>query len=77
MTKTLGLLADGGYITRTPDPVDRRQVVIALTDAAHRLLHEDRRRRDEWLAARLRGLTSDERAAVAAALPVLEVLAES
>jgi DNA-binding MarR family transcriptional regulator len=77
MTKTLAVLAEGGYITRTPDPVDRRQVVIDLTDAAHRLLHEDRRRRDEWLSARLRALSPDERAAVAAALPVLEVLAES
>ena len=77
MTKTLGLLADADYITRTPDPADRRQVVISLTQAAHQLLHEDRRRRDEWLAARLRSLSADERAALAAALPVLEVLAES
>ncbi len=77
MTKTLGLLTEAGLVSRTPDRVDRRQVVISLTDAAHQLLHEDRRRRDEWLAARLRALSAEDRAAVAAALPVLEVLAES
>ena len=51
--------------------------VISLTESAHRLLHEDRRRRDEWLASRLRDLTAEQRAAIAAALPVLEVLADS
>jgi DNA-binding MarR family transcriptional regulator len=77
MTKALAALTDGGYIDRAPDPTDGRQVVVTITDAARTLLHEDRRRRDEWLAALLIGLDADERAALARALPVLEVLAES
>ena len=77
MTKTLAALADAGYIERTADPTDGRQVVVSLTDTARTLLHEDRRRRDEWLAALMAGLTSDERAALAAALPLLERMADA
>ncbi len=77
MTKALATLTEGGYVDRAPDPRDGRQVVVTLTDSARTLLREDRRRRDEWLAALLLELDVDERAALAAALPVLEVLAES
>lgn len=77
MTKTLAALTDAGYVDRTQDPLDGRQVVMSLTDAAHTLLREDRRRRDEWLASLLLGLDAEQRAALAAALPLLEVLADS
>jgi DNA-binding MarR family transcriptional regulator len=77
MTKVLAALADGGYIDRVPDPHDGRQQLVSLTDKARRLLREDRRRRDEWLASLLVGLSDADRAALAAALPVLEVLADS
>jgi DNA-binding MarR family transcriptional regulator len=77
MTRALAALSEGGYVDRTPDPHDGRQVVVSLTDAARTLLREDRRRRDEWLAALLIDLTHEQRAVLAAALPVLEVLADS
>jgi DNA-binding MarR family transcriptional regulator len=77
MTKTLAALDDAGYVVRTPDPNDGRQVVVTLTDAARTLLLEDRRRRDEWLAALLLELSPDDRAALAAALPLLERMADS
>jgi len=77
MTKVLANLADGGWIDRVPDPHDGRQQLVSLTDAARTLLYEDRRRRDEWLAQHLLGLDRDQRAALRAALPVLEVLADS
>ena len=51
--------------------------MLTLTAKAHKLLREDRRRRDEWMAALLLDLDADDRALLAAALPVLEVLAES
>jgi len=76
MTKTLAALLEGGYVERTPDPVDRRQVLVSPTPRASALLREDRRRRDEWLAEVLRDLPPADRAAVAAALPVLERLAD-
>ena len=77
MTKVLANLADAGYVDRTPDPTDGRQQVVSLTDSVRTLLHEDRRRRDEWLAEHLLALTAEERAVLSAALPVLEVLADS
>jgi DNA-binding MarR family transcriptional regulator len=77
MTKVLAALAEAGYVDRAPDPTDGRQVVVTLTSTARTLLREDRRRRDEWLATHLLELDADQRAALAAALPVLEVLAES
>lgn len=75
MTKTIACLLADGYITRTPSDTDRRQVVVDLTPVARRLLQEDRKRRDRWLAERLRDLDPDQRARLAEALPVLEVLA--
>jgi len=77
MTKTLAALSEAGYVDRAPDPHDGRQVLVTVTPAARRLLREDRRRREEWLAALLRDLDPAERAALATALPVLEVLADS
>ena len=77
MTRTLAALAEGGYVLRTAAPLDGRQVVVSLTEKARTLLREDRRRRDEWLATLLLDLDADDRALLAAALPVLEVLADS
>src|SRR4051794_2366755 len=77
MTRIIGRLEELGYLTRTPDPVDRRQVVVTPSAAGRALLAEDRRRKDAWLAQRLRNLSADETAALAAAVPVLEKLSRS
>ena len=77
MTRTLAHLAEGGYVDRATDPGDGRHLVVSLTDRARTLLREDRRRRDEWLAALLLRLDPEDRAVLRAALPVLEVLADS
>ncbi|WP_345463071.1 MarR family transcriptional regulator [Nocardioides marinquilinus] len=77
MTRTVSCLADDGYVVRGSHPTDRRQVVVSLTDLGRETLLADRRRRDQWLAQRLRELTPDERAALRAAAPILERLATS
>ncbi|HEX4654658.1 MAG TPA: MarR family transcriptional regulator [Mycobacteriales bacterium] len=77
VTKILANLESHGYVTRTPDPVDRRQVVVAASDAGLTLLADDRRRKDKWVSQRLATLEPSERAALAAALPVLEKLSRS
>ncbi|MFC6239747.1 MarR family winged helix-turn-helix transcriptional regulator [Longivirga aurantiaca] len=77
MTKVLANLAEAGLVDRVADPADGRQQLVSLTPKAAKMLREDRRRRDEWLATHLVGLTSQQREALAAALPVLEVLADS
>ncbi len=75
MTRTVTSLVELGYVTRTAAEVDRRQVLVALTDSGAALLAEDRRRRDAWLAQRLRELTPDERDLLRRAAPILERLA--
>ena len=75
MTRVLAGLEERALVVRTPHPTDRRQVLVALGDAARILLREDRRRRDAWLARRLAELGPEERAALRAAVPVLERLA--
>ena len=77
MTKTLAALSEAGYVVRSLDPNDGRQVVVTLTNSARKLLREDRRRREEWLATLLLGLDDEQRGALATALPLLEVLADS
>ena len=75
MTRTLACLAEAGYVTRETDPRDRRSSVVSITEAARELLHEDRRRRDQWLADRIAALDPDTRAALVHLIPVLEDLA--
>jgi DNA-binding MarR family transcriptional regulator len=77
MSKVLAALAAGGLIDRVADPSDGRQQLVSLTPAARTLLREDRRRRDEWMAALLLDLDASDRALLASALPVLGVLADS
>src|SRR3954453_8241762 len=77
VTKILARLEQHDYVSRTPDPTDRRQVVLAATAAGRALLADDRRRKDRFVSQRLQALDPDERAALAAALPVLEKLSRS
>jgi hypothetical protein len=48
---------------------------VSITDEASARLAEERRRRDAWLARRMRELTPDEHDALRRAAPVLEKLA--
>lgn len=76
MNRTVNCLEEAGYVTRTPDEQDRRKVIIDLTDAGRRVLEETARRRDAWLEDALADLTPAQRAALAAALPVMRQVAE-
>ena len=74
VTKVVGKLEEHSLVERTADDVDRRVIHVEVTAAGRTLLDADRRRRASWLAARLDELDDDERAAVEAAVPVLERL---
>jgi len=76
MTKVLAGLEDKGMVTRETHPTDKRQVIIALTQAGLDLLDSERRQRDAWLSQRLAQLTPDERALLRDTIPVLDKLAE-
>jgi DNA-binding MarR family transcriptional regulator len=75
MTRTVSALEDGGYVDRKPSAIDGRHVVVSLTPRGTETLLADRRRRDEWLATRLRELDAGERAVLRQAAPILERLA--
>jgi DNA-binding MarR family transcriptional regulator len=77
MTRTVNCLEEDGYVVRTPHATDGRQVVIELADKGRETLEADRRRRDAWLAQRLRELTPEERSVLRQAAPILERLAQA
>ena len=77
MTRIVAALQAEGLISRTPHPHDGRQQLLAITSAGRELLETDRRRREEWLAHRLQDLSPEERAALAAVLPLLDRLADT
>jgi DNA-binding MarR family transcriptional regulator len=77
MTRILGKLEEAGYVVRTAHPTDGRQHIVTLTDDARRLLREDRQRKDAWLAQRMADLSTEERALLAQAAPILERLAQA
>jgi DNA-binding MarR family transcriptional regulator len=75
MTRIVAGLEEHGLVVREPHATDRRLVIVHLTEEAVGLITADRRRRDAWLAQRLRELTPDEHQALRRAVPVLEKLA--
>jgi DNA-binding MarR family transcriptional regulator len=75
MTRVLSHLEERGLVSRTAHPTDRRQVLVALTDAAHELMAADRQRREAWLTAHLSDLDVTDRETLRAVVPVLERLA--
>ena len=76
MTRIVAKLEERGLVVREIDAADRRIARVQVTPEAASVLSELRSRRTEFLAARLAELTPEELAALEAALPALERLAE-
>lgn len=76
MTKVLAHLEERGLVRREVSPADRRQAIIAISDAGAELLDSERRSRDAWLSKQLEKLTPEERAALLRAVQILHKLAE-
>jgi DNA-binding MarR family transcriptional regulator len=77
MTRTVSCLEGDGLVERHAHPTDGRQVVVRLTKRGEDYLLADRRRRDAWLACRLRELTPEERTLLRQAAPLLDRLSNS
>ncbi|MDQ0372103.1 MarR family winged helix-turn-helix transcriptional regulator [Cellulomonas humilata] len=77
MTRTVNSLVELGLVAKAEHPTDGRQVVVSLTDAGVAEVDETRRRRDTWLADRLRHMTPDERALLVDAAELLRRIAAS
>ena len=77
MTRVISALVEAQLVRREPHLSDRRQVVLTVTGAGRELVNKARRRRDVWLAKKLKELTPAERATLRAAAPILEKLSQS
>lgn len=77
MTRTVGCLEDQELVERAAHPTDGRQVLIRLSAKGHDFVAAERRRRDAWLACRLRELSPEERAVLRQAAPILERLSNA
>jgi len=75
MTRTVGGLVELGWVERTPDPTDKRQVIVSLTGEARKLLKETRRRRDAWMSVRVGHLDPEEQAILLRATEILTKVA--
>jgi len=78
MAQTVRDLEAACYVTRRPDPDDRRRWFIELTPAGRKLLHATRAQREGWLTDALeRELSVRERAVVADAVALLGRVADA
>ncbi len=77
MTRTVGCLVEAGYVLRRRAEHDGRRVVVGLAPLGREVLEADRRRREAWLAQRLRELTAEERSVLRRAAPLVARLAHA
>lgn len=74
ITKVIAKLEASELIRREPDASDGRVTLVEATAAGRALLAESRQHQQAWLTARLNELDDDQRARLASALDVLELI---
>jgi DNA-binding MarR family transcriptional regulator len=77
MTQLVARLQDAGLVDRVPDAADGRVVYVRITAEGRAMLAGRRAVRAERVAALLARLSPDEQAALAAALPAIDALANA
>ena len=77
MAHTISELEGGGLVARRPHPLDRRQVLVEITERGVQTLTDDRKRREGWLALAIADLTPEEQETLIRAVPLLRRLAQS
>ena len=75
-TEQIIRLEAAGLLLRSPDPADSRGVRVTLTAEGAKALAEGERNRTALMAGLLQQLGPEDRAALAAALPVIHHLTE-
>jgi DNA-binding MarR family transcriptional regulator len=75
MTRIVGKLEELGLVARTPHPTDRRQVILAATEAGRTVYAQFEQSRNTWLARQLAELSPEERDTLARAAQILQQVA--
>ena len=75
LSRMIAGLEDAGYVSRRPDPGDRRAVRVSLTDDGSRVVAEAVEACADVFRRRMAGMSDDARRALEAALPALRRLA--
>jgi DNA-binding MarR family transcriptional regulator len=78
MAQTVADLESDGFVTRRPDPDDRRRALVDLTEQGLATLQADRAARDGWLVRTIAGtLSPADQDTLGSAVELLRRLAES
>jgi DNA-binding MarR family transcriptional regulator len=78
MAVTIAELKSAGYVSGRPDPIDRRKVLIEITESGLTQLNSDRLRREGWLAQTISTeLSGEEQEILIRAVPLLDRIAQS
>jgi DNA-binding MarR family transcriptional regulator len=77
LTRLVTVLEDRGYVRRGPVPGDARAAALSVTAEGHAILERIRQESTIMLAGSLRTLSPGQLAALIAALPALEQLANA
>jgi DNA-binding MarR family transcriptional regulator len=76
MTRTLGCLEREGLVERMPDPADGRSSLVSVNAAGRERLRRLRRRKNAYLARRLRQLPEEDLATLERAAAILDRMRE-
>ena len=77
MAEVVAELQADGFVERTPDASDRRQLLVDLTHEGKDFIRRERRRREDWLSQAIsEHLSAREQAVLAEAATLLRRLAE-
>jgi DNA-binding MarR family transcriptional regulator len=75
-TRVLGLLGEAGLVDRTPDPDDGRSWLVSVNAAGRERLRRLRRRKNAYLARRMKDLPPEDVETLERAARILEALLE-
>ncbi|PNG24211.1 MarR family winged helix-turn-helix transcriptional regulator [Methylocella silvestris] len=77
MGSVVAALESAGLLSGGPDPTDRRQTLLSITDACRKWVEEGRAARQDWLSRTLQvRLSPEEQARLAEAVELLKRLVD-
>ena len=78
MGATISTLEAAGLVKGSPDPVDRRQTILSLTDACREMIQASRAAKEDWLFHAIQTkLSPAEQERLATGLELLKRIADS